>query len=76
MHGSTASVGTGGPNKGGRVAARVSFGKGLRGDGVVSLGGVKLIFTTGFPSFLRAAPGETTTLPEWEKKENIGLSYQ
>lgn len=39
VHGSAASVGTGVPNKGGHVAARVSFGKGLRGDGVVSLGG-------------------------------------
>lgn len=35
-----------------------------------------MIFTTGFPSFLRAALGETTTLQTWEEKENIGLSYQ
>lgn len=38
--------------------------------------GVKVIFATGFPSFLRAALGETTTSQTWEQKENIGLSYQ
>lgn len=38
--------------------------------------GVKVIFATGFPSFLRAALGETTTSQTWEEKENIGLSYQ
>lgn len=73
--GSAANVGTGGPNKGSHVVARVSFGKGSRGDGGRRSrgGGVKVIFTTGFPSFLRAALGETTTLQTWEEKENIGL---
>lgn len=70
-------MGTGGPNKGSHVVARVSFGKGSRGDGGrQSRGGVKVIFATGFPSFLRAALGETTTWETWEEKENTGLSYQ
>lgn len=74
---SAANVGTGDPNKGSHVVARVSFGKGSRGDGGRrSRGGVKVIFTTGFPSFLRAALGETTTLQTWEEKENIGQNSE